>query len=200
MVIDFYKRKKGAMPMAVLDKTRKDEIEKRVNEIIDRNNLNVPGFDLAKFLTEVEGFQIGSLPMSDNTTGMLFMNDNRFVLETNSHRLIIVNDNLPFNENRSKRHRFIVAHEYAHSQLHKSPDHSTYAHRDADKLNTPQELEADYFARCLLMPKNLVKSFLDLDFLKDATLDEKISAVARVFNVTHKKAQQRLKEDLNYVS
>ena len=73
--------------MAALDKTRKDEIEKRVNEIIDQNNLNVPGFDLAKFLTEVEGFQIGSLPMSDNTTGMLFMNDNRFddipiILET----------------------------------------------------------------------------------------------------------------------
>ena len=51
VVINFNKRKKGAVLMAALDKTRKDEIEKRVNEIIDQNNLNVPGFDLAKFLT-----------------------------------------------------------------------------------------------------------------------------------------------------
>lgn len=59
-----------------------------------------------------------------------------------------------------------------------------------------KEREADYFARCLLMPSDIIKAFLEADFIKRMNFDEKVKWISSLFNVTSKKATQILKEDL----
>ncbi len=95
------------------------------------------------------------------------VNDNDFVdAEATTHRLIIVNDKFknPNNENNAKvrKSRFITAHEYGHFILHKQPEEALYAHRDSDKRENDLELEADYFARAILMPAETFLVFVDL--------------------------------------
>ena len=177
----------------------KNDIEKKVDNIISMYSLGIPGFDLAHFLTDKMGFQIGLQNMEDNTTGILLINDEDFIPNTQTHKLIAINAMLQRSPDFRQRKRFITAHEYAHYILHKPAGHLQYAHRDTDKKDTAQEREADFFARCLLMPRNLVNEFLSMGSMKNLSLDEKAMLIARVFNVTFKKAYQRLKEDLNYV-
>lgn len=179
-------------------KERRNEIEEKVNDILRENGLHFPSFDLIQFLTAKKNFQIGLQDMDSNTTGILLIDDDNFIPRTKTHRLIAINTNLLNQPNFRERRRFITAHEYGHSVLHKPNGHTQYAHRDTDKKETPQEREADFFARCLLMPRDLVDALLSLDFIKGATIDDKAILVSKVFTVTFKKAMQRLKEDLNY--
>ncbi len=177
---------------------RKNEIMQRIEEIILNNKeLAEPAFDIVKFLKEKESFAIASKPMADDTTGMLFVDDEEYILDTDTHKLIVVNSLLKEQPNFVQRRRFIIAHEYAHYVLHK---HNTkqYAHRDTSQKESNEEIEADFFARCLLMPQKVIDAVLDLNFVKELSVENKIALIARFFNVTKKKAKQRLEEDLCY--
>lgn len=177
---------------------RKAEIEQIVSGIISHDkDLSVPAFDIIKYLKEKENFAIASKPMIDDTTGMLFVNDEEFVDDTDTHRLIVINSLLKEQSNFIQRRRFIIAHEYAHYVLHKK-ESTQYAHRDTSKKDTLYEKEADFFARCFLMPKEAIDILLNIDFIKDSSYENKVSLIARIFNVTKKKAKQRLEEDLCY--
>ena len=179
---------------------RKREIEAEADRIIETHNLQTPGFNLAKFLTGFEGFMLGMQDLDDDTTGMLLVNDSEYIKGTETNRLIVVNRSIretaPDRETFIRKRRFIVAHEYGHFILHKKADEKLFAHRDHSKRNSPQEEEADYFARCLLMPRALVKKFVDMEEVKETNWNEWADLIARVFNVTPKKAKQRLCEDL----
>lgn len=189
-------KKKGRNGM--LENTRKKEIEDIVDNIIDSNELRTPGFDLAEFLCKKQDFKIGQQDMVDGTTGLLFINEKEFIPGTKTHKLIVVSNSLKHESNFKMRRRYIVAHEYAHSVLHKK-DSVQYAHRDAAKKDNQEELEADFFARCLLMPSDLVNSILSGDIAKKMDADEKTLLISRVFNVTPKKAKIRLEEDLQTI-
>lgn len=185
---------KNAMPSI----ERKIEIEKTVDSIIEQNsNIQIPAFDIVKFLKDKEHFAIATQPMTDNTTGVLLVNDEELIQDTGTNRLIIINSLLQEKENYIQRRRFIIAHEFGHFVLHKNETRQ-FAHRDTNKRDTVAEKEADFFARCLLMPKNVLETILKLDFLKDMPFDGKVALISRIFNVTKKKAEQRLKEDLCY--
>ena len=136
--------------------------------------------------------------MEENTTGILLINDDEFVPNTNKHKLIAINSLLRNQPNFSQRRRFIVAHEYGHSILHKA-NKTQYAHRDTNNKNAPQEKEADYFARCLLMPKHIIEDVLSVKSIQDLLPNDKIMYVSRAFNVTPNKARQRLSEDLHII-
>lgn len=187
-----------------IKKERKIEIEKRVNDIIANNNLNNPGFDLIKFLTNPKAFpdgkpfQIGSQLLDKDVTGILLVDDNDYVPTTNTHKLIVINSLLQFEPDYRKKRRFIIAHEYGHYILHKNKS-VQYAHRDTSNKRAEIEQEADFFARCLLMPEEQINNILQLDFAKKLQSNDKVDLISRTFNVTRKKSIQRLKEDLNLI-
>lgn len=195
ITIEFYsKGRKRIMPTP----ERKREIEKEVTEIINKYSLNRPGFDLTSFLRQKEQFEIGLQDIADDdTTGLLLVNERDTVANTHTHRLIIINSRLEFQPDYLQRRRFIIAHEYGHFKMHMNGE-EIYAHRDYSTRKAPKEREADFFARCLLMPRELVNSALSPTVVGSSNLKEKIALIARTFNVTEKKARQRLLEDLSY--
>ena len=187
----FFKEWNKEMPSV----ERKAEIKQVVDALVSKNSeLQFPGFDIVKYL-KAQDFSVASNVLDSDTTGMLFVDDENFVPDTETHRLIVVNSLLQEQANFIQRRRFIVAHEYAHFVLHKNKSRQ-YAHRDTSKREKAEEKEADYFARCLLMPEDWVRAFLNLLQPDGTTWENKVSLVSRVFNVTKKKAEQRLKEDL----
>lgn len=181
------------MNESVIKKERKEEIEHIVDSKIAEHNLLVPRFDLIKFLKEKEGFEIVLQNMPDDTTGLIIINDNEKIQGTDTHKLIAVNNGLQTDLNYIQRRRFIIAHEYAHSNLHKN-ESVLFAHRDTCKRETEEEQEADFFARCLLMPRKLVNEVLESISSEKLSDNEKAKYVAEIFNVTEKKARVRIKE------
>ena len=186
-------RKRQKMNAMTKQMTRREEIESIVDQKIKENELDKPGFDLIKFLKEKDGFEIVLQNMPDDTTGLIIINDNEKIQGTNTNRLIAINNSLQTDPNYIQRRRFIIAHEYAHSQLHKN-DSVLFAHRDTCKRETPQEQEADFFARCLLMPRKLVEEVLEGVADERLSDNEKAKYIASIFNVTEKKAKVRIKE------
>ncbi len=174
---------------------RRKEIETIVNTIVQDNEINHSLFDITQFLKQQYKFEIGVQKLDNNTTGMLLVDDDEYVPNTNSNRLIVVNRDLHVDdENIYKlKKRFIIAHEFAHFILHKN-EHTQFAHRDSDKKETKEEKEADYFARCLLMPETLVSNVLSLYQINDQDLCTKAKFVSKMFSVTLTKAKQRLSE------
>ena len=172
---------------------RKEYIENSAIEKLNEWNINTPRFDLIKMLKDREGFEIVLIPMPDDTTGLILMNDNEKIGNTNLNKLIAVNANLQRDPNYIQRRRFIIAHEYAHSQLHKQHN-ILFAHRDTHKKDTLTEQEADFFARCLLMPKKIMNEVMNSETYKKLSESGRISYICEIFNVTEKKAKQRLKE------
>ena len=186
-------RKKQKMNAATKQMTRREEIENIVDQKIQENDLGKPSFDLIKFLKDKEGYEIVLQNMDDDTTGLIIINDKEKIEGTEFNKLIAINSSLQNDPNYIQRRRFIVAHEYAHSQLHKR-DSVLFAHRDTQKRETEAEQEADFFARCLLMPRNLVNEVLGSEEAKQLSDSGKIAYISKIFNVTEKKARQRLKE------
>ena len=176
---------------------RKEFIEKKAYEILENNSIKEPGFDLIKFLKE-ERFYIGAATLNENTTGMLFVDEDKPLPIVNKNRMIVVNQKLAGKEDFAQRCRFIIAHEYGHFVMNENSPQQ-YAHRDTDKKDTVIEEEADYFARCFLMPKDTVTSILKSEALANLSDGQKISAISRMFNVTEKKAGVRLREDLQLI-
>ncbi len=179
---------------------RKEKIENIANQIVVKHKLN-PGFDLAKFLLNPDSFedgrafQVATQIFDSDTTGILLVDDIDYIPHTSSHKLIAVNRLLQLEPDYRKRRRFIMAHEYGHYVLHKH-DAVQYAHRDTSKKRSNMEQEADYFARCLLMPRSQINNLFQLNFVDEMSMNDKINIVSRIFNVTQKKSMQRLKDDL----
>ena len=178
-----------------ITKERAQEIETLVDNILTQNELS-PRFDLTHFLFQ-KGFQIVQQELDDDTTGMLFVDDNNFIPGTQSNKLIVINSKLKQKDDFIQRRRYISAHEFAHEQLHKK-EQVQYAHRDYSKKETQEEMEADYFARCLLMPRKFIESLFSLEQFKQLPFNMKVAIVSSVFNVTESKAQKRLESDLGY--
>ena len=201
MIIELFKRskerKKRKMNEMTIRKERYEQIENLVSSKIEEHDLCRPSFDLIKFLKEKEGFEIVLQSMPDDTTGLIIMNDNEPIQNTNLKKLIAINSSLQSDPDYIQRRRFIIAHEYAHSQLHKQ-NSVLFAHRDTKKKETDAEQEADCFARCLLMPRKLMYPIVTDEKFQQLNEHEKERYISRVFNVTEKKARQRLTDLTNY--
>lgn len=184
---------------------RKIEIEKIVNNIISKQGFDEStSIDIVSIVKK-DNFlvQRGDIPIE--ITGYLAVNDNEPVDEiTKCHRLIVVNNKFtnPDNEDNVilKKSRFITAHEYGHFILHKK-NQSLYAHRDSGKRETTEELEADYFARSILMPtnsflfiNNVIDKLFEITDLHNEDVKQKIKIdlLSRRFKVTKNKVQKRL--------
>lgn len=174
-----------------LSDERKNQIKAIAEEIIAKNQL-VPGFDLAKFLTDHEGFAIGLQKMVADTTGVLMINLGTPIGNTGSDKLIIINEALRAEKDFKLRRRFITAHEYGHAKLHANGER-LFAHRDTSDLDAPREQEAEYFARCFLMPEDRVRDLVAISGVHDDKIGI-ATLISLVFKVTKKKALQRVEE------
>ena len=170
------------------------EIEKITQEKLTEfglnNNANV---DIVA-LVRKEGFKVDTDTMDKDTTGYLFVN------EEENERVICVNTYFSNPEKETdvvfKKSRFITAHEYGHYVLHKKSGEPIYAHRDTEHRKELIELEADYFARSILMPLGQFKPFYEM--LNEMGNNEErftIEMLSKLFKVTKKKVRKRV-EDL----
>lgn len=179
-----------------LSPERKNQIEEKALQIRQKYKLGA-GFDLISFLTNCQGYEIQLQQIDDETTGLLFINDEEKVARSDSHNVIVINSNLTNDRFFEQKRRFICAHEYGHAILHKG-EAKIFARRDTSKKETIEELEAEYFAYCLLLSKKAIDQLMS-DDLKPSI--EKIKTnlhmstgevIAMLFNVTPKKANARL--------
>ena len=183
-------RKKRKM---ILKKNERKNIEIKANNVLEKNNINTPRFDLIKFLTENENYEIFLQEMPKGTTGYILVKEDVQNIDADISKFIAINRELQNDPNFVQKSRFIVAHEYAHSILHKK-DGIVFAHRSKSMRKTKMEREADYFARCLLMPRKLICQALNDKNVTMLNSENKIDYIAKIFDVTPNKAKERLRD------
>lgn len=188
-------KKKGIDTMS-LTKEKMLEIEKITADLLkDVDFEKAPYVDIVS-LVKKEGFLVTREEMDIETTGLLYVND----ALKNKIRLISVNTNFKNPDNEKdvvfKKSRFITAHEYGHFVLHKRTGEPIYAHRDTYHRTELLELEADYFARSILMPLEQFNFYYKLlKQLDEKDEKDKIEILSRLFQVTKNKVNKRM-EDL----
>lgn len=191
-----YVRKTRVNIMNNIDITTKrkkeiEEITKKLSSHIDFKKS--PYVDIVS-LVKKDGFDVIPERMDLDTTGCLFCN------QENKQRIIVVNTIFknPDNENDVifKKSRFITAHEYGHYILHKEGRKQIFAHRDTYHRTEPKELEADYFARSILMPIDQFSVYASV--LNDMGNDKNFTVefLSKIFKVTRNKVMKRM-EDLS---
>lgn len=168
------------------------EIEKKVQRLLPEFDVeDSPYVDIVSIVKK-DGFVVHPEEMDMDTTGYLLVNDGA----KKNKRIICVNTKFKNPENERdvvfKKSRFITAHEYGHFILHREEGQPLYAHRDTDRRTEPIELEADYFARAILMPLDRFKLYCDIseEFGKgDQKFKEEI--LSKIFKVTRNKIRMR---------
>lgn len=111
------------------------------------------------------------------------------IIKDNSNFIIYVN-----NQDSMNRKRFTIAHELGHYFLNHLDNKGQYVdlHREATYIKSQEEIEADEFAACLLMPETLIKEKFNilsiLKFDKDTIVDK----LANSFFVSQSAMKYRL--------
>ncbi len=195
-------KKKGGCTMKDITLNRKNEIEEIVTKILlDYDFSKEPSVDIVTIVRK-DGFLVQKADIPMDVTGYLAVNDNEPVDEMGQYnRLIVVNTKFKNPDNEEsvvlKKSRFIAAHEYGHFILHKK-EQKLYAHRDDDKRENPEELEADYFARSILMPmerfkkcNKVIDEILSI-FGHEKAEKLRVEILSMVFEVTRDKVKKRL--------
>lgn len=178
----------------LLNADEKKAVNSKINDLMKKHpEINQNNFDLIEFIKDKYCFEIVEAPLDDETTGFILV-DERQKLRFRSfdtHRIIVTNLHLVKFNNYLQKRRFIVAHEFGHFVLHKKTEQIQFAKRDTEHFNTKEEQEAEYFARCLLMPENRMK---DSFSRYDLPISDKVEKICKEFNVTENKARYRLQE------
>ena len=151
------------------------------------------GFPVNEGLAERLGFTVATMRFQDpKITGLILVNDREPIKGVNVQRFIGISEDLP-----KDRYRFILAHELGHFILHKRNEEPLFAFRDYDnsRSGTPEEEQAELFARALLMPKEYIKTAVQSAESDIKNNRERLSEyISKLFQVTPKKADQRLEE------
>lgn len=170
---------------------RRQVIEDRANRfLVEQGVVGVP-VDIKSLVKKLD-FRVKELDFRDNrTTGMIAVNENEWIENTDTHRLIAVGKQLGH-----ERSRFIIAHELGHYLLHKTQEQPLFARRDTD-TNRSDEPEAELFGRAILMPKDKMEEAVRY-FKSNERAQKAFSSISKfigaLFDVTEKKALVRLEE------
>lgn len=193
---DFAKRGSN---MKDITKERKIEIEKTVQKVLgDYDFEKLPAVDISTIVKQY-GFKVKTAELPIETTGYLYVDD---TASSGENKIIIVNKTFANPDNESdvvfKKSRFITAHELGHYLLHKK-DKEIYAHRDINRREDEVELEADYFARSILMPLAVFRRYVQV--CTELSGDENFTAeiLSKVFHVTKNKVKKRM-EDISQLA
>lgn len=169
------------MPM---NKSRQLAVEKIAENVRDECNVTDYGFKDIFEASEKIGYRTIRYPIGDDAfLGFAMIKDFERIVFSNSSLIL-------------SREIFSVAHEIGHQKLHLSEQGRTMV-IDVDFNDRDEsEVEANYFAACLLMPVEKVKKFLRLE-LKDKSVEFldglDIARIQTAFNVSYDMALIRLK-------
>ena len=167
-----------------MNKNRQLVIEKNAENVRDECNVTDYGLKDIFEASEKLGYRTIRYPIGAEA----FLG---FALIKDSERIVFSNSSLILS-----REIFSVAHEIGHQRLHLSEQGRTLIKDDDFSERDDLEVEANYFAACLLMPMDKVEKFIRLE-LKDKDTENwdglDIAKIQTVFNVSYDMALVRLK-------
>lgn len=177
-------KKKFMKGMLSVAEDRYTERIDRILEETDLNSIPVPITSIAKYYK----FKVLEMPLDENCSGLIMVDDANGIKNLNTNRVIIVNSN-----DSNNRKRFTVAHELGHYFL-ENDGQTCFGHRDIGDYS-PREREANTFASEILMPKNRLTKFVDE--LKKSVWGNLpssllVSMISSNFNVSESAAEVRL--------
>ena len=155
----------------MLSYERKQEVEKIAVNLLNTNNYVDDMVDIA-YIVRKQGYEVFiDDDLEDDISGFVDHNNKEVVLNANET---------------PERRRFTLAHELGHIIL--NANDNQIQHRDNITNNQldiyasePNEVEANYFAGCILMPKNVfIREFNSIK----GDIDYKIQKLAYYFGVS----------------
>lgn len=168
-----------------MNKSRQLVIEKIAESVRDECSITDYGFQNIFEAAEKIGYRIIRYPIGNDA----FLG---FALIKDTERIIFSNSSLILS-----REIFSVAHEIGHQKLHLSEQGRTLIRDDDFTDRDELEIEANYFAACLLMPIEKVVKFIRLE-LNDKNINIwnglDIARIQTAFNVSYDMVLIRLKE------
>lgn len=168
----------------------RQQIEAIVESILVENGVSSPQVHV-ELLARTKGLHIVEQPMDTDISGALVS------LGDHSHGIAVNAVQAPV------RKRFTVAHELGHLLLEHIPEQDhldwsfTIIRRDgrSSEANDFQEIEANFFAASLLMPKRMLRKDVEArrGFHGEVSIDEaEISRLAKRYGVSRVAMQYRL--------
>ena len=187
----FYKRKGGNNMCSEVAVKRKKEIEVIVTNLLKNVDFTKsPYVDIVK-LVESKGFEVETSDMDIETTGILYIDSkNKRITVNKEFKNPDKEEDVVF-----KKSRFITAHEYGHYILHCREGQTVVLHRDTYHREEADEVEADYFARSILMP--LVQFKLYHEVAEEIGKGDKefiTNLLSIAFKVTRNKVNKRIRD------
>ncbi len=133
----------------------------------------IPGFDVGELITSL-GIEYKVMKFKDKISGLFIIHEDK--------KFICVNEAESF-----ERQRFSAGHEVGHYYLHKTNPLSVfkseiifYRNEDSKMGSVREEIEANYFSACLLMPAFLIEKEISFDI----SIDENIKNLAPKYKVS----------------
>jgi Zn-dependent peptidase ImmA (M78 family) len=173
-----------------MNKSRRLLIEKDAENV--RDECNITGYGIRDIFDSSEklGYRTVRYPVGSEA----FLG---FALIKDSERIVFSNSSLILS-----REIFSVAHEIGHQRLHLSEQGKTLIKDDDFTDRDELEVEANYFAACLLMPTDKLEKYIRLE-LKERSADKwnglDIAQIQTAFNVSYDMVLIRLKT-LNFLN
>jgi len=167
-----------------MNKSRQIFIEKNAEDVRLECNIFDYGIKDIFKVSEMLGYRTIRYPIgSEAFLGFAMIKDSERIVFSNSSLIL-------------SREIFTVAHEIGHQILHLSEQGKTLIKDDDFNETDEQEKEANYFAACLLMPREKVEKFIRLE-LKDKSITKwdgfDIARFQTAFNVSYDMSLIRLK-------
>lgn len=168
-------------------------IDDAVVKILDENNITEPPINVVKIAGSM-GFKVFTVEFTDKKVmGAIADFESPLKQFDNEQRVIAVDKN-----SYATRKIFTIAHEIGHFVMHcgESNDFFERDLYDTEKdMRTPIEKDADKFAACLLMPKDMFINFVENSpyyIIRDK--QNLVQEICKKFIVAEKAAKKRLKE------
>lgn len=167
-----------------MNKKRQLDIEKLANGV--RDQCNIAGYGIQNIFDVAEkiGYRVIRYPIGkDDLLGFALIKDSERIIFSNSSLIL-------------SREIFSIAHEIGHQKLHLSEQGLQIIKDDNFDDRNDLEIEANYFAACLLMPMEKVQQFIrfkleDKPVNKWSGLD--IAKIQTEFNVSYDMVLIRLR-------
>ena len=167
--------------MKIQRRARYSKIETMVDALLEQHDQKGPPVRIEKVARDL-GIEVRSGDLGD-VSGLLVRSGEGAIIGVNS------------NQGR-QRQRFTIAHELGHYLLHEGlinhVDHNyriNYRSAESSMATNVDEIEANFFAASILMPRN----FLDaVDAVEAVDDDEEVRELARLFDVSRHAMSLRL--------
>jgi Zn-dependent peptidase ImmA (M78 family) len=167
-----------------MNKSRRLAIEKIADNVRSECKVTDYGFKNIFEAAEKIGYRVIRYPIGNEAfLGLAMIKDGERIIFSNSSIIL-------------SREVFSVAHEMGHQRLHLSEAGLNIIKDDDFSDRDEHEVEANYFAACLLMPREMVEKYIRHE-LRDKSINNlsglDIARIQTSFNVSYDMALIRLK-------